>query len=155
MIFSLPTLKVAAKHRATRCQRLNKSTNPLQSPWTSFLLLLVSVLAFAFITDAKEVATNTFYVKINPDPNVPDLAHKIARRNGFHNLGPVSITWLHFQIKKDHQILSSLLRLRIILSYNQLKTHYLMNLYFNMDNWSQTLLKVIRPGICISFVWIM
>lgn len=89
MIFSLPTLKVAAKHRATRCQRLNKSTNPLQSPWTSFLLLLVSVLAFAFVTDAKEVATNTFYVKINPDPNVPDLAHKIARRNGFHNLGPV------------------------------------------------------------------
>merc|ERR1711881_830128 len=30
-----------------------------------------------------------FYVKIHADPAVPDLAHKIARRNGFHNLGPV------------------------------------------------------------------
>ena len=98
MIFSFPTLKVAAKHRATRCQRLNKSTASLQSPWTSFLLLLVSILAFAFVTDAKEVATNTFYVKINPDPNVPDLAHKIARRNGFHNLGPVSISYVFYSL---------------------------------------------------------
>ena len=44
---------------------------------------------------AKEVATNTFYVKIKPgadgsqDPNA--LAHQIARRNGFHNLGPVRL----------------------------------------------------------------
>jgi len=44
---------------------------------------------------AKEVATNTFYVKIKPgsveegkdDPS--QVAHKIARRNGFHSLGPV------------------------------------------------------------------
>ena len=40
-----------------------------------------------------EVVTNTFYVKIHADKDHTDpagLAHKIARRNGFHNLGPVS-----------------------------------------------------------------
>ena len=47
-----------------------------------------------FVTAAKEVATNTFYVKITPDAansheNPNEVAHKIARRNGFHNLGPV------------------------------------------------------------------
>ena len=84
MILSLSTLKVAAKHRATRCLRLQ---NIYKSPWTPFLLL---VAILALVTDAKEVATNTFYVKIHSDPAVPDLAHKIARRNGFHNLGPVS-----------------------------------------------------------------
>ena len=45
-----------------------------------------------------------FYVKITPDaanshgdPN--EVAHKIARRNGFHNLGPVRpffVIWLSF-----------------------------------------------------------
>ena len=47
-----------------------------------------------FVSAAKEVATNTFYVKITPDAansheNPNEVAHKIARRNGFHNLGPV------------------------------------------------------------------
>ena len=56
--------------------------------WRPFLLLAASLAA---VTAAKEVATNTFYVKIHADPNEPDLAHKIARRNGFHNLGPVRI----------------------------------------------------------------
>ena len=54
-----------------------------------------------FATATKEVATNTFYVKITPDaanshkdPN--EVAHKIARRNGFHNLGPVRFYFLYF-----------------------------------------------------------
>ena len=52
---------------------------------------------------AKEVATNTFYVKIKPgadgsqDPNA--LAHQIARRNGFHNLG-VLISLLKLEKKE-------------------------------------------------------
>lgn len=54
--------------------------------WRPFLLLAASLAA---VSAAKEVATNTFYVKIHANPNEPDLAHKIARRNGFHNLGPV------------------------------------------------------------------
>jgi len=42
--------------------------------------------------NAKEVFTNQFYVKLDPahghsDPKV--LAHAIAKRNGFHSLGPV------------------------------------------------------------------
>ena len=59
-------------------------------------ITLLSGHGIGIATAAKEVATNTFYVKITPDaanshqdPN--EVAHKIARRNGFHNLGPVSV----------------------------------------------------------------
>lgn len=42
----------------------------------------------------KEVATNHFYVKVKAESvdgqDPKDVAHKIARRNGFHSLGPVS-----------------------------------------------------------------
>lgn len=72
----LTTILNVGKHRAVTADRL----------WTPLVLLAASL---AVAAAAKEVATNSFYVKIHPDPNVPDLAHKIARRNGFHNLGPV------------------------------------------------------------------
>jgi len=42
--------------------------------------------------DAKEIFTNQFYVKLDPGhghSNPHELAHTIAKRNGFHNLGPV------------------------------------------------------------------
>jgi len=42
--------------------------------------------------DAKEVFTNQFYVKLDPShghSNPEVLAHAIAKRNGFHSLGPV------------------------------------------------------------------
>jgi len=58
---------------------------------TLFATLLVLHL-FLATCDAKEVFTNHFYVKIHPDKSHPDpgaLAHKIAKRNGFHNLGPL------------------------------------------------------------------
>jgi len=50
-----------------------------------FFTLLIS-------SDAKEIFTNQFYVRLDPnhghsDPKV--LAHAIAKRNGFHSLGPV------------------------------------------------------------------
>ena len=67
------------KHRATK----NEATIFMTTFFT-----LVTFLAVA-TTASKEVVTNSFYVKINADPNQPDLAHKIARRNGFHNVGPV------------------------------------------------------------------
>ena len=62
-----------------------------------FAVLTITLLngnGIGFATAAKEVATNTFYVKITPDAanshqNPNEVAHKIARRNGFHNLGPV------------------------------------------------------------------
>jgi len=55
--------------------------------------ILLSCLVSQGLAKNGEVVTNSFYVKINADKNHPDpggLAHKIARRNGFHNLGPVS-----------------------------------------------------------------
>jgi len=77
MVTSPLNSKVAVKRRATRCSR---------EPWVP-LLVFSAILALASAT--KEVATNSFYVKIKEDPSQPDLAHKIARRNGFHNVGPV------------------------------------------------------------------
>jgi proprotein convertase subtilisin/kexin type 2 len=53
----------------------------------SYAFLAVAICALTSAT--KEVATNSFYVKIHSDPSQPDLAHKIARRNGFHNVGKV------------------------------------------------------------------
>jgi hypothetical protein len=63
---------------------------------TAGLLVLGAVLACTVsqgLAKNGEVMTNSFYVKIHADKDHPDpagLAHKIARRNGFHNLGPVS-----------------------------------------------------------------
>ena len=62
-----------------------------------FTILTITFLSgngIGFATATKEVATNTFYVKITPEAanshqNPNEVAHKIARRNGFHNLGPV------------------------------------------------------------------
>ena len=89
MLTSLYNWRVAVKDRATRCSR---DTILKNSPWVPFLALAAIVLAtLTTSASAKEVATNSFYVKIHADPSQPDLAHKIARRNGFHNLGPVSI----------------------------------------------------------------
>jgi len=86
MLTSLYNWTVAVKDRATRCSR----DTILKNPWVPFLAL-VAILAVAAtsVSASKEVATNSFYVKIHGDPDQPDLAHKIARRNGFHNLGPV------------------------------------------------------------------
>ena len=83
MLTSLHNWRVALKHRATRCSR----DTILKNPWVP-LLALAAILAAT--SASKEVATNSFYVKIHADPGQPDLAHKIARRNGFHNIGPVS-----------------------------------------------------------------
>jgi len=52
------------------------------------LLFLIQILT----CDAKEVFTNQFYVKLDPahgHSNPEVLAHAIAKRNGFHSLGPV------------------------------------------------------------------
>eukprot|EP00091_Calanus_sinicus_P002997 TRINITY_DN1313_c0_g1_i18.p1 TRINITY_DN1313_c0_g1~~TRINITY_DN1313_c0_g1_i18.p1 ORF type:complete len:672 (-),score=142.35 TRINITY_DN1313_c0_g1_i18:265-2280(-) len=59
--------------------------------------MLLNLVCLHFFTlllscDAKEVFTNQFYVRLDPahghsDPKV--LAHAIAKRNGFHSLGPV------------------------------------------------------------------
>ena len=74
-----------------------------------FSILTITFLngnGIGFATATKEVATNTFYVKITPDAanshhNPNEVAHKIARRNGFHNLGPVrNIIHIIFKLKR-------------------------------------------------------
>jgi len=50
--------------------------------------LVLALLSLALVEATKEVATNSFYVKIH-GPDGAEAAHKIARRNGFHNVGPV------------------------------------------------------------------
>ena len=54
-------------------------------------LVILALLSLALVEATKEVATNSFYVKIH-GPDGAEAAHKIARRNGFHNVGPVSIS---------------------------------------------------------------
>jgi len=56
--------------------------------------LLFALLALILIplASAKEVFTNSFYVKVKPDHGHPDplqLSHVVAKRNGFHSLGKV------------------------------------------------------------------
>ena len=53
-------------------------------------LVILALLSLALVEATKEVATNSFYVKIH-GPDGAEAAHKIARRNGFHNVGPVSV----------------------------------------------------------------
>ena len=56
-------------------------------------LVVLAFLGLLALCEAnKEVATNSFYVKINGKDGA-EAAHKIARRNGFHNLGPVSLSF--------------------------------------------------------------
>ena len=82
---------------------------PLISCISAISLITITLLSghgIGFATAAKEVATNTFYVKITPDaanshqdPN--EVAHKIARRNGFHNLGPVRLHFLSLDVYRN------------------------------------------------------
>ena len=81
---------------------------PLISCISAISIITITLLSghgIGFATAAKEVATNTFYVKITPDAansheNPNEVAHKIARRNGFHNLGPVRQIFVHVILLK-------------------------------------------------------
>merc|ERR1712045_803621 len=82
-------------------QGTDKMTQKYYSKYrTSFLstqkhlyqLTIFLFLSFILSCNAKEIFTNHFYVKINPNHGNPQpsvLAHNIAKRNGFHSLGPV------------------------------------------------------------------
>merc|ERR1712123_134915 len=57
-----------------------------------FKLTLFAFFTLIISCNGKEIFTNQFYVKLDPahghsDPKV--LAHAIAKRNGFHSLGPI------------------------------------------------------------------
>ena len=90
---------------SSQCSPEKLKKIPSKSLTTNFLLNLayltknyviqLSILVFSTLIltcDAKEVFTNQFYVKLDPahgHSNPAVLAHAIAKRNGFHSLGPV------------------------------------------------------------------
>jgi len=94
---TLLTCKKAIMSSLANAPRMMSKNLMFLSCISIFYILTITLLngnGIGFATATKEVATNTFYVKITPDaanshkdPN--EAAHKIARRNGFHNLGPV------------------------------------------------------------------
>ena len=91
----LPNNKGGRGARHTHSPSLGKKNRTACNVLLSHTLLTTLLVLHLFLLatcDAKEVFTNHFYVKIHPDKSHPDpgaLAHKIAKRNGFHNLGPL------------------------------------------------------------------
>merc|ERR1712142_1211402 len=100
---------------SSQCSSEKLKKNP-HTP-TNFLLNLsyftknyvIQLCMLAFFTlilacDAKEVFTNQFYVKLDPThghSNPEVLAHAIAKRNGFHSLGPVLGSWSQLRASLD------------------------------------------------------
>ncbi|CAL8111481.1 unnamed protein product [Orchesella dallaii] len=74
--------------RSTRNRQ--KATTMEQWPSLSILLsfLLISAVILSLCQAAPEVFTNSFYVRLNGEHG-HDVASRIAKRNGFENLGPV------------------------------------------------------------------
>lgn len=70
------------------------SLHPLRSPnIKSAIILFLSIIAGGFLIDhinaQPEIFTNTFLVKMRLPADM-NLADRVAARNGFDNLGPVS-----------------------------------------------------------------
>jgi len=87
--------------RSSRTRR-QKATTMEQWSSLSILLsfLLISAVILSLCQAAPEVFTNSFYVRLNGEHG-HDMASRIAKRNGFENLGPVSINriiFLHMHI---------------------------------------------------------
>lgn len=60
------------------------------------LLLGIFIILLAQVTSSKssnEVFTSSFLVRFKKSVD-NQLAHEIAKRNSFHNIGPVSILWI-------------------------------------------------------------
>jgi hypothetical protein len=69
------------------------SGKPSTSTWRTFILCCCLVLAVFFTAHqvSGEVFTNSFLVRLHGEPG-DEVAHRVASRNGFENLGPVSVT---------------------------------------------------------------
>jgi hypothetical protein len=68
------------------------SGNTSTSTWRIYILCYCLVLAAFFTTQqvSGEVFTNSFLVRLHGEPG-NEVAHRVANRNGFENLGPVSV----------------------------------------------------------------
>jgi hypothetical protein len=67
------------------------SGNDSSSKWRNCSLFCWLVLAVVFTNQqvSGEVFTNSFLVRLHGEPG-NEIAHQVASRNGFENLGPVS-----------------------------------------------------------------
>jgi hypothetical protein len=68
------------------------SGNASSSTWRNCSLCYWFMLAVFFTTRqvSAEVFTNSFLVRLRGEPG-NEVAHRVANRNGFENLGPVSV----------------------------------------------------------------
>ena len=71
------------------------SANSSSSTWRICSLFCWLVLAVFFANQQVygEVFTNSFLVRLHGEPG-NEVAHQVATRNGFENLGSVSVTWI-------------------------------------------------------------
>jgi hypothetical protein len=69
------------------------SGNASSSSWRTCSLCYWFMLVVFFTTQqvSGEVFTNSFLVRLHGEPG-NEVAHRVASRNGFENLGPVSVT---------------------------------------------------------------
>jgi hypothetical protein len=67
--------------------------NAATSMRRNYILYCSLVLAVFLSTQqvSGEIFTNSFLVRLHGEPG-NDVAHRVASRNGFENLGPVSVT---------------------------------------------------------------
>jgi hypothetical protein len=67
------------------------SRNGSTATWRAYILCCCLVLAVLFGTQpvSGEVFTSSFLVRLHGEPG-NEIAHRVAARNGFENLGPVS-----------------------------------------------------------------
>merc|ERR1711962_714681 len=88
--------------KTLRCGRQGRSPAPPPPPAcsikggrgraSSHLSLLLLLCLLSATVSAKDVFTNHFLVHLDPEhghPDPPALARDIAKRNGFHSLGPL------------------------------------------------------------------
>jgi hypothetical protein len=68
------------------------SGNGPSSTWRtcSFCYWFILVVFFTTQQVSGEVFTNSFLVRLHGEPG-NEVAHQVASRNGFENLGPVSV----------------------------------------------------------------
>jgi len=118
-----------------------RSSSSCSSSGNLFLLLVLLLACLHTLpthTAAKEVFTNSFYVRVDPNhghTNSEELAHKIARRNGFHSLGKVlgSNHEFHFV----HHGVPKVRSKRSILHTRRLKTDPLVHHVFQQTGFKR------------------
>jgi len=123
----------------TTKRRVQKRFDTNTVKMISGLAVLVCLIQLVPISHAaKEVFTNQFYVKIHPDhghPNADEIAHSIAKRNGFHHVGKVlgSNNEFHF----IHSAVPSVRSKRSVLHTRKLKADPLVHQVYQQTGFKR------------------